>query len=189
MNLRFLPLILTIFFVSCSLSSASAQGRGFTIRSNNIIEGSVISNKHVFDGFGCTGKNLSPHISWRGAPQETQSFALTVYDPDATTGSGWWHWVVLNIPKNYSSLPTNFGERNQFQIRDEVNQIRNDFSNFSFGGPCPPSGDRPHRYVFTIYALRTSKLALQENASAALAGFLINQSSIGQASFTAYFGR
>ena len=159
------------------------------MRSNNIIPGSTISKKHVFNGFGCVGKNLSPHISWKGAPRETKSFALTMYDPDAPTGSGWWHWVVINIPANYSSLPLNFGERNQFNLSDGINQIKNDFSNFSFGGPCPPVGGRPHRYVFTLHALRTETLALQPRSSAALAGFLINQSSIGKASFTAYFGR
>jgi Raf kinase inhibitor-like YbhB/YbcL family protein len=188
-SLKILSLIFTLLFVSCSMSQAQVQRQGFSIRSNNIIEGSTISSKHVFNGFGCTGQNLSPHISWKGAPPETKSFALTVYDPDAPTGSGWWHWVVLNIPQDYNSLPINFGDSNQFNLQNGVNQIRNDFSNFSFGGPCPPVGDRPHRYIFTIHALRVEHLALTENATAALAGYMINQSTLSKASFTAYFGR
>lgn len=157
---KFFSLIFTLFFVSCSLSQTSAREEKFTIRSNNIIEGSTISMKHVFNGFGCTGKNMSPHISWRDAPQGTKSFALTVYDPDAPTGSGWWHWVVINIPANFDALPLNFGEANQFHLSEGINQIHNDFSNFSYGGPCPPNGDRPHRYIFTIHALRVEHLAL-----------------------------
>ena len=187
--MKFKPLILTLFFVSCSLSNVSAQSSKFSIQSSNIADGATISNKHVYNNFGCSGKNLSPQISWSNTPAETKSFALTVYDPDAPTGSGWWHWVLINIPAKYNSLPINFGEKNQFRLVDGIMQIRNDFSNFSFGGPCPPKGAKAHRYIFTIHALRVENLELQENSTAALAGFMINQSSLAKASFTSYFGR
>lgn len=188
--MKFFSLILAIFFVSCNIASTNAQDlQSFYLRSNNIIQGSTISNKHVFNGFGCSGKNLSPHLSWKNANSQAKSFALTVYDPDAPTGSGWWHWVLVNIPTKYDSLPINFGEKNQFNLENGINQIRNDFGIYNFGGPCPPKGDRPHRYIFTIHALRVEKLQLQEGATAAMAGFMINQATIDKASFIAYFGR
>lgn len=181
-------LIIAIIFVSCSMSNAAPRPE-FKLFSTNIEANANISNKHVFNGFGCVGKNLSPQLSWIDAPLGTKSYALTVYDPDAPSGSGWWHWVVINIPVGYSSLPINFGEKNQFKLEDNVTQIRNDFGNFSFGGPCPPKGDKAHRYIFTIHALRIDNLELQEGASAAMAGYMINQSTIAKTSFTSYFSR
>ena len=181
-------LIITIFFVSCSMSKAAPRPE-FKLFSTNIEQGATINNKHVFNGFGCAGKNLSPQLSWAGAPLGTKGYALTVYDPDAPTGSGWWHWVLINIPANYTSLPINFGEKNQFKLEDNITQVKNDFGNFNFGGPCPPKGDKPHRYIFTIHALRIDNLELQDSATAAMAGYMINQSTIGKASFTAFFAR
>lgn len=178
-----------IFICLFSFNATAQNAGGFILRSNNIIEGSTISAKHVYNGFGCAGKNLSPHLSWKDAPQGTRSFALTVYDPDAPTGSGWWHWLLINIPANYDSLPQNFGERNQFNLSDGINQVRNDFGAFNFGGPCPPKGDKPHRYIFTIHALKVEQLSLAADSTAALAGYMINQSTIAKTSFVAYFAR
>ena len=185
---KILPLIIGAFFISHSMSQASTRPE-FKLTSINVEVGSTINHKHVFNGFGCNGKNLSPQLSWSNAPLGTKGYALTVYDPDAPTGSGWWHWVVINIPANYNSLPINFGEKNQFKLENNITQIRNDFGNFSFGGPCPPKGDKPHRYIFTIHALRIDNLELQEGATSAMAGYMINQSTIGKASFTAFFSR
>lgn len=112
-----------------------------------------------------------------------------MYDPDAPTGSGWWHWLVANIPISYNELPKDFGAQNQFNLKDGINQIRNDFGIFGFGGPCPPQGDKPHRYIFTISALKVEKLDLSQDTTAALAGFMINQNSLAQAQFTALYGR
>lgn len=182
--MKFLSLALSIFFVSCSLSHAE-----FSIKSSDLKHGQTMSEKHVFNGFGCSGKNISPQISWKNAPAGTKSFAFTVYDPDIQTGSGWWLWMVVNIPANYTKLPSNFGHTNKAKLQDGITQVRNDFGNFDFGGACPPKGDKPHRYVFTIYALNTDKIDLQEGATAAFAGFMIHQSMIGEASFEAYYGR
>lgn len=184
-----ISLILTLFFVSCSMSQAMSPSAPFLIKSSSLEDGVMIPNKHVYNSFGCSGKNLSPQIAWQNAPLETKSFAVTVYDPDAPTGSGWWHWLVLNIPTKYKELPQNFGEKNQFNLADGVMQVRNDFGAFNFGGPCPPIKDKPHRYVFTVYALRAERLDLSEGATGALAGFMINQSVLAKASFTAYYGR
>ena len=161
----------------------------FTISSSELKANSQIENKYVFDGFGCKGDNISPQISWKNAPKETKSFALTVYDPDAPTGSGWWHWVVLNIPANYNELISDFGKKNKANLTNNITQVRNDFGQFSFGGPCPPQGDKAHRYIFTIYALKTNKIALDKNSSPALAGFMINHNMLAKTSFTAFYGR
>jgi len=185
--MKFKTLFLVLFFVSCSMSHA--QDKVFTIKSSDIAPASVISDKHVFNGFGCSGKNISPQISWSNAPLGTKSFALTAYDPDAPTGSGWWHWVVVNIPATYKKLPADFGAQDAFTIKDGAMQIRNDFGAYKFGGPCPPQGDKPHRYIFTIYALKTDKLDLNDAATAALAGFMINRNAIAKASFEARYGR
>ncbi len=183
---KIFSLALTVFFVSCSTSHATWP---FAVTSTSLNDGDTITVKHVYNGFGCSGKNISPQISWKNAPLETKSFAVTVYDPDAPTGSGWWHWLVLNIPVKYNELPQNFGEKNQFTLQDQITQVRNDFGIYNFGGPCPPIKDKPHRYVFTVYALRAERLDLQQGATAALAGFMINQSVLAKASFTAYYGR
>lgn len=183
--MKFLPLFLTAFFVSCSMSYAAE----FSLKSTDLKHGQTLGKKHVFNGFGCSGKNISPQISWENAPAETKSFAFTVYDPDAPTGSGWWHWVVVNIPANYTKLPANFGTENKFKLKDDITQVRNDFGIFNFGGSCPPKGDKPHRYIFTIYALKTDKINLEEGATAALAGYFIHQNILAESSFEAYYGR
>lgn len=174
-----------IFIGACSHKEQQPK---FSISSDDIKAGSIIKIKHVFDGFGCVGDNISPQISWQNPPQETKSFALSVYDPDAPTGSGWWHWIVLNIDADKRQLKQNFGAINDFSS-NKVNQIKNDYGTYSFGGPCPPIGDKPHRYIFTIYALKTDKIEINKNASAALAGYMINANSIAKASFSAFFGR
>lgn len=182
-----LILILILFsLISCS---NKRDFEGFEISSDDISSHSLIKIKHVFDGFGCVGDNVSPAISWKNAPKDTKSFALSVYDPDAPTGSGWWHWVVINIPKNYLELPQGFGGTNNFVLENGIRQIRNDFGVHNFGGPCPPEGDKPHRYIFTIHALKTDKIDIGENSTAALAGFMINANTIAKASFVGRFGR
>jgi Raf kinase inhibitor-like YbhB/YbcL family protein len=180
---KFLPLVLSIVFISCQNSHA------LTFSSQDIKPDSVISNTHVFNGFGCSGKNISPRLKWTDAPKETKSFALTVYDPDAPTGSGWWHWSLVNIPASYKSLPLDFGRADQFKTKDDILQIRNDFGAHKFGGPCPPVGDKPHRYIFTLYALKTDKIDLDQGSAAALAGYMINQNAIAKSSFEALYSR
>ena len=182
-----ISLLFTLFFVSCSTQAFSDNA--FQIESSDIKAGSTITNKNVFNGFGCSGENISPQISWANAPKETKSFALTVYDPDAPTGSGWWHYVAVNIPASYAKLPTNFSSEDKFKTTDGISQVRNDFGTYKFGGPCPPKVDKAHRYIFTIYALKSEKLDVPETATAALAGFMINQNVLAKSSFEALYGR
>lgn len=168
---------------------ALAQAAGFTLGSATAKPGAKLPDTHVFDGFGCSGKNLSPELKWSGAPQGTKSFAVTVYDPDAPTGSGWWHWVVVNIPATVTELPQGAGSADGKGLPPGATQVRTDFGTAGFGGACPPPGDKPHRYIFTVYALKTDKLDLPPDATAAMAGFNINANKLGAASFTSRYGR
>ena len=151
--------------------------------------GNKIGDKFVFNGFGCKGENVSPALEWKNAPKDTRSYALTVYDPDAPTGSGWWHWVVVNIPASAAQLPLGAGSVDGQTLPVGAVQVRTDFGTAAWGGPCPPAGDKPHHYIFTIYALKTDKLDLPADATAALAGFMIHANEIGKAQFTARYGR
>jgi hypothetical protein len=167
----------------------SSNSYAFSISSSNIKSGDTISDKHSFNGFGCNGENISPQIGWKNPPKDTKSFAILVYDPDAPTGSGWWHWVLVNIPVTYSELPPNFGNQDQFALKDGIIQVRNDYGFHKYGGPCPPQGDKPHRYVFTIHALKVDKIDLEAGATSALAGFMVNQNTIAKVGFEGFYGR
>jgi Raf kinase inhibitor-like YbhB/YbcL family protein len=158
------------------------------LTSPDIKPGSMIARKFEFNGFGCSGQNKSPALKWSGAPKGTKSFVVTVYDPDAPTGSGWWHWTVVNIPAGVNELPPDAGAAGGANLPKGATQVRSDYGTAAWGGVCPPPGDKPHRYVFTVYALKTDKLDLPADATAALAGFMTKANAIGQASFTAKYG-
>jgi Raf kinase inhibitor-like YbhB/YbcL family protein len=168
---------------------AAVNAENFTLSSPTIAPNSVLTQKQVFNGFGCTGKNISPPLKWGAVPKGTKSFALTVYDPDAPTGSGFWHWVLYNIPANTRELPEGAGDTTGSLLPKGVIQGRTDFGLTSFGGACPPKGDKPHRYIFTIHALKVEKIEAPADASAALVGFMVHANRIGKTSFTAKYGR
>ena len=170
-------------------AAGAAQSAGFSLSSPSIKPGSTLTEAQVFKGFGCEGKNISPALKWSGAPKDTRSFAVTVYDPDAPTGSGWWHWVVYNIPASATELPEGAGAADGKAMPAGAVQGRTDFGTAGFGGACPPPGDKPHRYIFTVHALKTEKIDAPADASAALVGFMINANRIGKASFEAKYGR
>jgi len=160
----------------------------FMLQSAVVAPNGTLANEQVFNGFGCSGKNVSPPLRWSGAPAGTRSFALTVYDPDAPTGSGWWHWVVFDIPASVSELPQGAGNA-AGQLPAGTVQGRTDFGAPGYGGPCPPAGDKPHRYIFTVYALKTAKLDVPSGGSAAMVGFMINANKLASASIIARYGR
>lgn len=178
---------LAVAAIACGASVAHAAG--FTLVSPTIKPGAMLTDAQVFNGFGCEGKNISPALKWSGAPKGTKSFALTVYDPDAPTGSGWWHWVVINLPASITELPEGAGSADGKGLPAGAMQGRTDFGAPGFGGACPPKGDKPHRYLFTVHALKTEKIEVPSDATAALVGFMINANRIGSASFTARYGR
>ncbi len=158
----------------------------FELKSSDIKEGATMSDEQIFNSFGCKGGNLSPGLRWTKGPEGTQSYALTCYDPDAPTGSGWWHWVVFNIPAKVRSLPKGF-PADSTAIAGLV-QSRTDFGKPGYGGPCPPPG-APHHYIFTVYALKVKSLDLDANASAAMVGFYINANKLAESKITALYSR
>lgn len=179
--------IFLLLGLGCAATSANAGG--FALTSPTIEPGAGLGLDQVFDGFGCTGKNQSPALTWSAGPAGTKSYALTVYDPDAPTGSGWWHWLVYNIPVNVTVLEAGAGDASGRRLPAGAVQGRSDYGTRAFGGACPPVGDEPHHYVFTVYALKTAKIDLPVEASAALIGFMINANTLDKASLTARYGR
>jgi Raf kinase inhibitor-like YbhB/YbcL family protein len=177
-----------LLFVLMFPLTALAAGP-FTLESAEIKPGSTIADVHVFKGFGCAGGNVSPSLAWKNAPAGTRSFAVTVYDPDAPTGSGWWHWVVFNLPADTTALPAGAGDPAAGKLPKGAVQSQTDFGNPGFGGPCPPQGDKPHHYIFTVHALKTDKLDLDDKAMPALVGYMLSGNRLAKASFTALYGR
>jgi Raf kinase inhibitor-like YbhB/YbcL family protein len=173
------------------LSAGAAVAETMTLTSPDMKEGATIANEQVFKGFGCTGGNVSPALSWSGAPKGTKSFAVTVDDPDAPTGSGWWHWVVYNLPASTTSLPKDAGDPAKKLLPEGAIQSRTDFGAPGYGGPCPPPGDKPHHYHITVFALDVDKLpdAKDEQASAALVGFDLHFHTLAKATLTGIYGR
>jgi Raf kinase inhibitor-like YbhB/YbcL family protein len=146
-----------------------------------------ITLAHVFNGMGCNGQNISPALAWANAPAGTKSFAVTIYDPDAPTGSGWWHWVMYNIPASATGLAAGAG--NGRNAPGGSAQGATDFGTKGYGGPCPPVGDKPHHYHITVFALKTDKLDVPGNATAAYVGFNLNANKIATARVTGLYGR
>ena len=170
-----------------AMSSAGAQALKLT--STDVHAGKTIAAAQVFNGMGCTGSNTSPALSWSGAPKGTKSFAITMYDPDAPTGSGWWHWVVYNIPANVTSLAAGAGDPKKNALPAGATQGNTDFGAPGYGGPCPPPKDKPHRYHFTLFALDTDKLDVPANATAAYVGFNLHAHTLAKTELTALYGR
>lgn len=148
-----------------------------------------ITEAQVLSGFGCSGKNISPALKWNHAPKDTKSFAVTMYDPDAPTGSGWWHWVVFNIPADVTALKANSGNISKGLMPTGAVQSITDFGSAGFGGSCPPKGSKPHQYIFTVHALSIDNLKLSKNSSPALVGYMLNANIIAKASIIAYYQR
>ena len=159
-----------------------------TLVSGDIAEGQSLGADQVFAGSGCEGGNLAPSLSWQGAPEATKSYVVTAFDPDAPTGSGWWHWSVFNIPAEVTSLAEGAGRADNPLPAGAI-AARNDFSQNGFGGACPPEGGAAHRYVFTVYAMPQEALPLDETASGAIVGYYANAASLARASITAVYGR
>jgi len=181
--------IRNVSFIVFLLFSTLIHAADFTLSSPTLKTGSLLTEEQVYKGFGCSGKNLSPALSWTAAPKETKSFAVTVYDPDAPTGSGWWHWLIYNIPATASDIVAGAGESSGKQLPAGALQGRNDFGTHAFGGACPPKGDKAHRYIFTVHALKIDKIDIPADASAALIGYMINANVLEKSSFTALYGR
>jgi Raf kinase inhibitor-like YbhB/YbcL family protein len=162
----------------------TARAQTFTLKSTDL-QGQFTAD-FTANVFGCTGANKSPELEWSNAPAGTKSFAVTMYDPDAPTGSGWWHWVVFDIPPAVTSFKQGAGNITLSIMPPGVIQSLTDFGVAGYGGPCPPVNDKPHAYVITVYALKTAKLGLDKNATPALVGYLISQQLLAKASLIVY---
>jgi Raf kinase inhibitor-like YbhB/YbcL family protein len=170
--------------------AAGASGAPFSLTSADFRPGATLADEQAFDGMGCTGRNVSPELRWSGAPAGTKSFALLLHDPDAPTGgAGWWHWIAYDIPASVTDLAKGAGKADGSQMPKGAASIANDYGLQGYGGPCPPEGDKPHRYVFTVYALKVDHLDMPKNANASTAGFMINANALGKASITGMYGR
>jgi len=162
-----------------SFAGTSAFAAGFSLQSPQLPDQSKIKAEHYWNNFGCTGGNVMPELKWKNPPVGTQSFAITLHDKDAPTGSGFWHWVVYDIASATTGLP---GGVNAGALPAGAKEGNTDLGKPGFFGPCPPVG-REHRYTFTIHALKVDKLPVEAGASPALVGFTIWQNSLGKSSF------
>nr|WP_304440695.1 kinase inhibitor [Rhizobacter sp. Root1221] len=159
---------------TASLLSMAAHAQVFRLTSDDVSTGVQVKDSQVLVGSGCSGGNRSPQLSWSGEPASTKSFAITMFDPDAPTGSGWWHWTVVNIPKDVHSLAPDAGNRSGLNLPKGAIQGRTDFGGPGYGGPCPPAGDKTHRYQFKVWAVKVDRLPIDSESSGALVGYLLN---------------
>lgn len=180
-----------LYLISTSLSLLigvnAVANDSFTLKSKAIENNRPIQMDHVFNSFGCTGKNISPDLEWSNPPAGTKSFAVTVYDPDAPTGSGWWHWTVFNLPADLRSLPAGAGS-SPHKLPKGAIQGNTDFGKPGYGGPCPPPGSEPHHYHFKVFALK-DRLPLNAHTPGAQVGYYIQQNKLAEAEITATFRR
>jgi Raf kinase inhibitor-like YbhB/YbcL family protein len=159
----------------------------FTLTSADVAHGEMMGDKQVYNSFGMSGENLSPQLSWSGFPAQTKSFAVTCYDPDAPTGSGFWHWLVIDIPASVTSLEAGAGT-GAGTLPEGAFHVRNDYGTKDFGGAAPPQGDEPHRYVFAVHALDVDKLGIDSDVSPAIAGFNLRYHTIARAVLIPVYG-
>ncbi len=173
------------YIVLIALSMITMMAEGFTLKSTDL--SGQLSKAQEFNGFGCNGQNISPSLTWSAVPKGTKSFAITMYDPDAPTGSGWWHWQVVNIPETITSISTDASVKKS--LPKGALEINNDYGTVGFGGACPPVGDKPHTYIVTVYALDVETLPVEVNTNAPIVGYQINAHTIEKASLVSYYGR
>jgi Raf kinase inhibitor-like YbhB/YbcL family protein len=154
----------------------------FTVTSDDVADGEPMDDAHAADArYGGKGQSLSPHLRWEGFPPETRSFAVTIYDPDAPTGSGFWHWVLFDIPAGTTELPSGAGSGDKPGLPEGATHARNDVGTLEFVGAFPPAGHGPHRYVIAVHALDVDELGPDESASPAFVGFNLGGHTLARA--------
>lgn len=156
----------------------------FEVTSANFTDGHALADAQVFDDWGFTGGNRSPQLSWSGAPEATKSFAISCFDADAPTPAGFWHWTVIGLPAESTSLPEGAGALGGAQLPEGAFMTATDFGIKAFGGAAPPAGDIPHRYVFAVHALSTDDLGIDDSVTCTVAAFNYLQHTIGRAIIT-----
>ena len=176
---------LTTLFLILSLSLIGQST--FTLNSNTL--GGNSTTLEEFNGFGCTGQNTSPQLTWSNAPEGTKSFAITMYDPDAPTGSGWWHWLVFDIPADINKVLKNAGNIESGLMPSEAIQSMTNYGAYGYGGPCPPENHGIHQYIITVHALKVDNLGLDKNTNPAVVGYYLWNNTIEKASIVTYYER
>ncbi|HTR84762.1 MAG TPA: YbhB/YbcL family Raf kinase inhibitor-like protein [Reyranella sp.] len=162
------------------------------LTSNSFKEGATLANDHVLSasfGFGTDGGNKSPHLAWSGAPAGTKSFAVSCLDPDAPTGSGFWHWMVVNIPATTTELKLDAGNLKAGLLPKGAVSARTDLGQTGYIGPAPPPGHGPHRYIFTVFAVKEEALPVNADASSAVCGFYLHFNTLEKATLTGMYQR
>lgn len=180
--------VTTTLFLLCVAWTARAWGADRFVVTSDDAKNGWFTQEQVYNGFGCNGGNVSPHIVWRGVPKGAKSLLVSIHDPDAPTGGlGWTHWVVANIPPTATELPKG-ASRDTGRLPPGAVQTDTDFGSAGYGGPCPPPGPA-HRYVITVDALKVGKLPVDAHSTPALVGFLAHGQSLGKASLTVRYQR
>lgn len=192
--------ILFFYFALCLSLNAKTeidkafQGRSqgnlkkkFTLYSSDMVNNQQVREEQFFNGFGCDGENISPKLVWTNAPKNAKSFAITIFDKDAKTGSGWWHWIVYNIPANVNLIENGASNHKKIMPKGAVETI-NDYGTKGYGGVCPLDNEK-HNYVIMIYALDVDKLDLSKKATPAMVRYYINQHKITTATINAFYGK
>jgi len=187
MMYRIIAAALVAFVSAQALNPAAAAD--FKLTSPDVGPDKPLAQDFIFSGFGCTGGNQSPALSWSGAPAGTKSFAVTLFDPDAMQGRGFWHWMMLNIPADTTALARDAGKNDGSKLPAGAVQIRNGFRALGYSGSCPPPADEPHAYIFTVYALKVAALDVPTDAATPTMLTAIEVNSLSKAALSYHFGR
>lgn len=174
----------------CTIGATASGASDFVLTSSDSRLVVSVPEKYTAKAFGCSGGNTSPALSWHGTPAGTKSFVLTLFDPDErSTPSGWWHWVVYDLPPSTDHLSEGAGALNGKSLPGGAQQGRSDLGEDAYHGPCPAAGDPPHRYVFTLYALDVAKLPVAAESSGGMVTSVVQDHLLGKAVFIAHYGR
>jgi Raf kinase inhibitor-like YbhB/YbcL family protein len=179
---------LALMIVAAGTAPAQAAP-AFALSSPAFKSNAAIPDKYAFNGMGCTGANVSPPLEWKNPPAGTKSFVLMEHDPDAPTGSGWWHWIVYDLPADATSLPEGAGAADGKALPKGAILGKTDMGTPAYGGACPPPGSPKHHYNFTLFALKIDKVEVPVGASAAMIGYMANANALGKAKLTGTYAR